>query len=435
MEPEELKEELNHIKSENIRLKKAVEELSILNDIATVISSTLNLDHVIELIVKKCIKHLKVEQGAALLLGKKEEDKDKLFQTLVRKVDSGVESLPFRLDSQLTGWMIKNQKPLLINDLSKDDRFQKVTTDTQIHSLMAVPLQQKGKMIGLLTVFNKRAEEEFTEDDKRLLTIIGSQSAQVIEAVRLYQEEQELIIIHQDMNIAREVQFNLLPKKILTIEGYETAAITIPAKEVGGDYYDFITCTNNRIAFCLGDVSGKGIPAAMLMANLQATLRGQTISSNSPRECIQRSNYLLYNSTESSKYATLFYGILNTQDHQFTFSNAGHNHPFFLSKDRTFTRLTAEGIPLGFLEAFEYDEQTISLKIGDTIVIFSDGITEAMNIKEEEFGEKRLSQVLQKNYELSPQELINVIIDAIHKHTKEASQTDDITLLVIKRIA
>ena len=434
MAPEELQEELNRIKSENTRLKKSVEELSILNEIATVISSTLNLDHVIELIVKKCIKHLKVEQGAVLLLGEKEENKKKLFQTLVRKVASKVESLPFRFDTQLTGWMIRNQKPLLINDLSKDDRFQKVTTDIHIHSLLAVPLQQKGKMIGVLTVFNKKTKDGFTEDDKRLLTIIGSQSAQVIEAVRLYQEEQELILIQQDMNIAREVQFNLLPKENLIIEGYETASITIPAKEVGGDYYDFINCNNNRIACCLGDVSGKGIPAAMLMANLQATLRSQTIFSNSPKECVRRSNYLLYNSTEPDKYATLFYGILNPQDHQFTFSNAGHNHPFFISKDGEFTRLTSQGIPLGFLETFEYEEQTISLKIGDVIVIFSDGISEAMNIKEEEFSEKRLSQVLQENNKLSPKELIKVVINSVHLHTRQAPQTDDITLLVIKRI-
>jgi sigma-B regulation protein RsbU (phosphoserine phosphatase) len=432
MSNQDIDRELDQLRTENYRLRMAVEELSILNEIATAITSTMDLDRVVELIVQKCVKHLKVEQGAVWLLGENEQGAP--LQTMVRKLDSVSNGLPFRLDAQVTGWMLKNQKPLLVNDFLTDERFQITKGENlSIHSLLAVPLQQKGKMIGLLTVFNKRGEEGFTDDDRRLLTIIAAQSAQIIEAARLYLEEQQLQRMQQDMNLAKEIQFNLLPKTVPEIRGYDAYGISIPAKEVGGDYYDFITIEDDKVALCLGDVSGKGMPAALLMANLQATLRGQTMACVCARECLERSNHLLYHSTDAEKYATLFYGILNLKNHMLCFANAGHNNPFLVSKDGKVERLKTIGIPLGFMEEFDFSEHSVSFEPGDTMVLFSDGISEAMNAFEEEFEEERLLQVIKEGSQLTMRDLVDEIISAVSKYTGDTPQTDDMTLLAVKR--
>lgn len=425
--------ELNRLRTENLRLKMAVDELSILNEIATAISSTLEVEEVVELIVDKCIKHLKVRQGVVMLLD--EKDKNKAPDTIVREFDqSDDQKLPLRLNTQLTGWMINNQKPLLSNDLKNDERF-KIKSDeiSSIESLLAVPLHLKGRMIGLLTVFNKRGETGFSEDDKRLLTIIGAQSAQVIESARLYKEEQEYLKYQEDMNMASRIQQNLLPKKIPDIPGYEASGISIPAKNVGGDYYDFIPIHSSQIAFCLGDVSGKGTAAALLMSNLQATLRSQTISSTCARDCLEKANNLLYHSTDSEKYATLFYGILDSEKHKLAFTNAGHNYPFLVCSDGTVERLKTIGIPLGFMENFEFSEHTVSIKPGDVLVLFSDGISEALNAQEEEFEEERILEIILGNRDAAPEELIEKVIAGVRDHAGNEEQSDDMTLLVIRR--
>ena len=230
------------------RLKISIQELSILNEIATAITSTLSVDKIIDLIVTKCIKHLHVEQCAVMLLNK--ENKIAPFQTMIRRADVSKFTLSFKLDSQLTGWMIKYQKPLLINDFERDERIQvKDQADFAIYNLLSVPLLYKGEMIGVLTVFNKKHKKEFTSDDQRLLSIIAAQSAQVIENAKLFEDEQKYLILQEELNTAKEIQINLLPKEPPGIEGYDFSAINIPAKEVGGDYFDFIKITESKSKF------------------------------------------------------------------------------------------------------------------------------------------------------------------------------------------
>lgn len=414
------------------QLRAAVQELSVLNDIATAISSVNELDQVIDLIVLKCVKHFGVEQGAVMLLD--EQDMDKPFQTMVRQADSGNEVIPYHLGIQLSGWMLQNQKPLLVNDFQHDDRFTSWPDDSfPLRSLLSVPLRLQGEMMGLLIIFNKRDEQGFTIEDQRLLSIISSQSAQVIENARLYQEEQELIRMEEDLKVAYEIQVNLLPKSNPDIPGYDIAGISIPAKEVGGDYYDYIKINDQRWAFCLGDISGKGVPASLLMANLQATLRSQSLFGHSCSECLERSNLLLFQSTDLQKFATLFYTILDTEQNHIEYSSAGHNPPFLFSKDREIKQLKVGGPILGFQANSRYSEETIPFDPGDTLVLYSDGITEAMNADEDQFEPERLEEVIRSNHTLSSQELIDSIVESVRDFTGNTPQSDDITLLVIKR--
>ncbi len=266
-----------------------------------------------------------------------------------------------------------------------------------------------------------------------MLSIIAAQSAQAVESARLYGEEKSLKIIEEELNFATDIQTNLLPKINPKIDGFDIAGKSIPAKEVGGDYYDFIPIDKNKNAICLGDISGKGMPAAMLMANLQATLRGQALFSSSAGECLSRANKLLYRSTDLQKYATLFYGILDTIENTFHFSNAGHNPPFLIDSAKKVTRLTKGGTVLGFMEDYQFEEDSIKLNASDSVIICSDGITDQLNKKDKEFGADRLLAILTENLKSTADTLIEKVFEAVKSFAKEVPQSDDITMVVIKK--
>jgi sigma-B regulation protein RsbU (phosphoserine phosphatase) len=332
--------------------------------------------------------------------------------------------------------MLKNQEPLLVNNLKEDERFKDlVDKTTPIESFLSVPLRVKNKMQGILTVFNKRSNEKFSSNDQKLLSIIASQSSQIIENARLLEEERNLRMMQEEMRVAKETQINLLPKEFPIINGYQIAAKTIPAKEVGGDYYDLIQIDDNRFAFCLGDVSGKGMPAAMLMSNLQATLRSHTVSNNLCKDIISVSNQLLYNSTDPTKFATLFYGIINLASNEIVFCNAGHNNPLLYTDNKNIVELKTGGIMLGCLPDSDFEDEKISIKKNDVIVIYSDGISEAMNESEEEYGEERLSELISNHLDKSPDKIIENILSDVEMFVGKASQWDDMTLMIIKRDA
>ena len=420
------------LEEENSKLKSSVQELSVLNEIATAISSTLTVKDIVELIVKKCIKHLNVEQCALMLLDKKRDSQN--FLTLIRKADESKVDLPFKLDSQLTGWMILNKSPLISNNLSNDKRFSLGHPgESIIKSLISVPLLMKGDLIGILNVFNKKDGCEFTHEEERLLSIIGAQSAHVIENARLYEAGKKLEFMQEELERAAEIQKNLLPAKLPLIDGYDFYAVNIPAKEVGGDYYDFINVNDNLLAFCLGDVSGKGLPAALLMSNLQATLRSQILFGLSCRQAISRSNLLLYQSIDAAKFVTLFLGIIEHSTNKLKFCNAGHNYPILISNDGEIKRLKEGGIILGCLPNFPYSEGEIELRDGDMLFVFSDGITEAMNSKKEEYGEEQLIEELLIIKNNSCREIAQKILMSVKTHIKDEPQYDDITLLIIKK--
>jgi sigma-B regulation protein RsbU (phosphoserine phosphatase) len=425
----------SHLKSleqENRRLKAAIEELSILNDIATTINSAVSLETLIEKIVHKCIKHLGAVQGTVTLLESHKQNSP--FRTMIRSTDTSRDVLPYHLDTQLTGWMLKNKKPLLINNFQDDDDFQTVHSDDYpIKSLLSVPLILKGRLIGSLNVFNKRAEGGFTEGDKRLLTIIATQSAHVIENARLLEEQRILQLMQEEMRLACKIQMDLLPSDAPVIAGYDFAGRSIPAKAVGGDYFDFIQLDENRIAVCLGDVVGKGMPAALLMANLQATLRAQTEKLLSAEECIKRSNMLMFKSTDIDKFVTLFYGILNCNENMLCYCNAGHNYPFLFSEGGDHKRLTVGGLVLGALEEFDFKQETVPFHPGDTLLIFSDGISEAQNEEGEDFGENRLAEVVAGIKDSSAVQVIDTVMEAVCDFTGDKPQFDDMTILVVKR--
>jgi sigma-B regulation protein RsbU (phosphoserine phosphatase) len=425
--------ELKRLEEENQRLRRALEEVSILNEIAMAVSSTLSLDRILDLVVQKSLKHLKAEQGAVLLLDEKKEDKP--FQTMIRGWDTSTHNLPFRLDTQLSGWMLKNRQPLLSNDFSRDNRFFTASNEPlPVRSLLCVPLILKARMIGLVSLFNKKSAEGFSQEDQRLMSIIAAQSAQIIENARLLKEEQQLIKMQEELRLAYEIQTNLLPENPPKVKGYDIYGKSIPAKTVGGDYYDFIPVDDNRLAFCLGDVSGKGMPAALLMANLQATIRGQAVLDLAIPEILANANRLLFQNTSSEKFATLFFGILDHKNHELTYSNAGHNYPLRITENNRLETVKEGGIVLGCLESFSFPESKLSFEINEILVLYSDGITEAVNEQGDEFGEDQLSELIFKNQTRPARDIVEIILREAEQYAGNLPQTDDMTLMVVKRI-
>ena len=424
-------ENLRLLQAENQRLKRAVDELSVLNELAGAIGALKTSDEVIRKIIGRSLRAVDAEQGIITLV---EEQPDLPTKTLVRASVSSSEHDPFHIDQALLGWMVLNKKPLTVNSPASDERFHGLQWDDSIRSVLCVPMLVRSLLRGVLAVYNKKDGEGFTEDDQRLLAIIASQSAQVVENARLYEEEQALIRMHHELKLASQIQMDLLPKEAPKFPGYDIAGATFPAGTVGGDYFDFIPLSEHRLALCLGDISGKGLPAALLMTNLQASLQGLTISGNSVRDCVAGLNRHLYKRSGPEKFATLFYATVDTMSHELTYCNAGHEPPFLLTEEHDPIRLREGGTVIGVGNGFEYEQSTIRLKPGDVLVVYSDGVTEAMDLDKEQFGEEKLRNLITENAAMPAGKLIEEILRAVKEHSAEAPQHDDITALVVKRV-
>lgn len=418
------------IQDEVRRLRRAVEELSILNDIARAISASLNAEEIMQALIRKSIRAVNAEQGVITLV----EEEQKSMKTLIRTMVSTAGAPAFHMHQALIGWMHLNKKPLSVDEPANDSRFRGVQWDANIKTVLCVPLIVKSELRGVLTVYNKKDGQSFTTEDQRLLAIIAAQSAQVVENARLIEEEKLYIKMQQEVGLAAKIQLDLLPRNNPGLHGYDIYARTIAAQSIGGDYFDFIPMSDGRMALCLGDVSGKGLPASLLMANLQATLRGQTLVAQQPSECLLRSNKLLFESTSPEKFATLFYGMIDVKHHSIHYSNAGHDWPFHIGKDNSIQRLKVGGLMIGLIQQATYEDQEIPIQVGDILVIQSDGVSEAMNSSNVQFGEERLQNLLIENRDRSAEEIIDIVIKEVRKHAGAHPQSDDITMMVIKRI-
>jgi serine phosphatase RsbU (regulator of sigma subunit) len=420
----------HRLEEENQRLKRAVDELSVLNELATAIGALNNSEEVIRKIISRSLRAVSAEQGVITLV---DEEPNQPMKTLIRTMVSSSEHGQYHFNQTLLGWMILNKKALLVNDPPSDERFRGIAWDGSVNSVLCVPMLTRSTLKGVLTVYNKKGGKGFTEDDQRILSIIAAQSAQVVENARLYEEERNLLKMQQEVKLASQIQADLLPKKFPSLSGYDIAGATFPARTIGGDYFDFISVDEHKLAICLGDVSGKGLPAALLMANLQASLRSQTYNGNSVKECIARCNHQLFQSTSPEKFATLFYGILDTQNHTLTYCNAGHELPFLISGSGEPVRLNEGGTMIGIMDGFPFEEAVVAFQPGDMLVSYSDGVTEAMNEIKEQFGESKLGDLIKENVGVPAEKVIEEIIKAVRTHAGEAPQYDDITALVVRR--
>lgn len=420
------------LQEENARLQRAVHELSVLNDLALAIGGLKNSNDIMQTIIHRSLKAVGAEQGVITLV---EEEEGLAMRTLVRTMERKHRDTRFHLDQQLLGWMHLHKQALSLESPSTDERFRDVHWDPAIHSLLCVPLMVKSLLRGILTVYNKTGEVRFSSEDQRLLAIIAAQSSQILENARLLESEKTLQRMQEDLRVAARIQQNLLPQCPPDVPNYEIGGTTLPAQEVGGDYFDYFPISDSRFGLALGDVSGKGLPASLLMANVQATLRGQALWAESAAECISRANRQLYLSTESDRFVTLFFAVLDVREHRITYCNAGQEPPLLMGADGSFQRLTMGGPLLGVCETARYEEATLSLQPNDILLAYSDGFSEAVGPEGNMFGEQGILAVLQSHRAVEVPDVVAALLHSTATHSGTAPQNDDRTVLAVRRRA
>ncbi len=235
------------------------------------------------------------------------------------------------------------------------------------------------------------------------------------------------------VRMAAIIQRDLLPQEPPRIPGYRLAGQSIPAQTVGGDYFDFIAMDDSRLALCLGDVSGKGLPASLLMANLQAAVRSQVLACASVTECLRRTSTLLFRSTDPGKFVTAFFCVLDPVRHELRFSNAGHNPPLLFRRGKEPERLEAGGPVLGIFDATDFEEASCGLDSGDLLVVYSDGISEALNVAGDEFGEEGIIAVVNRARGGTAAEVMEAVTNAALEFSGDRLQLDDMTMIVLQR--
>jgi serine phosphatase RsbU (regulator of sigma subunit) len=296
-------------------------------------------------------------------------------------------------------------------------------------------LGRDSRLLGLLVLGQRQSEEPYSDEDKRLLDSVANQAGVALENIRLAEKMAERLEAERraarEMEIARQVQSKLLPQKAPALATLDYAGTCIQARAVGGDYYDFLELGRGRVGFVLADIAGKGMSAALLMANLQAHLRSQSaiLVQDLPRS-LRSVNRMFYESTEPSNYATLFLGIYEDATQRLRYANCGHNPPLLLRRESV-ERLAATVTVLGLFEEWECAVAEAQLNPGDVLAIYTDGIVEAMNAQQEEFGEARLVQTLRQNRHLDAASLLEAVVAGVQQFAG-GEQGDDLTLLVAR---
>ena len=424
------------LRREVARLRRSVEELSVLNDLAAAIGGGRDAEAVMQTVLQRSLHAVGAEQGAIMLIDEPAAGQDgEPARTMIREAVTSAGREALHLEQHLLAWMVRHRQPLVVNAPREDPRFRGVVWHPDVRSLVSVPLMVRGRLTGALTVFNKQAPGGFTDEDERLLAILGSQSAQVIENARLVEEERALIGMREQLRVAATIQAALLPAAPPVVPGYEVAGRSLPSEAVGGDYFDFLSLDDERVGLCVGDVVGKGLPAALLMANVQATLRGQARWIGAPGEGLARASALLHASTDRRAFVTLFYGVLDTRRHALRYANAGHNRPLWLAGEAPAAELEGGGLALGLVPAASYAEGEVDFAVGDLLVVFSDGVTEAMSPEREPFGEERLAAVIEGARGAPAEAVVARVLEAVRRHADGAPQSDDVTLLAVRRTA
>jgi serine phosphatase RsbU (regulator of sigma subunit) len=297
---------------------------------------------------------------------------------------------------------------------------------------LLLPLRTGSEVIGFLGLSHKEDYEDFHPEELQLLMTLSDQIAVSIQNLSLLEENLVKRRMEEELKLARSVQMKFLPQELPETPGLKVEAKSTFCLEVAGDYYDVVAIRNDRTLLAVGDVSGKGAGAALIMANLQASLRAYVGLGLRLDDMVARINELIYANTDIDQYITFFVGIYNTQDHSLTYVNAGHNPPFVLQKDGQIRMLETGGLIIGALAEQKYQQETVQLSEGDLIVIYTDGISEAMNAADEEFGEERIMKVVQDYRETDPRTIINQLIDAVDQFRGETLAGDDLTLVVAK---
>ncbi len=298
-----------------------------------------------------------------------------------------------------------------------------------------VPLVSQGELIGLINLGPRLSEQEYSADDRKLLNDLASQAAPAVRVAQLARQQQaearERERLEQELQVARLIQQTLLPRELPKLGSYEVAAYYQPAREVGGDFYDFVYFDDDRVGFIIGDVTDKGVPAALVMATTRTLLRAAAERLESPGKVLERVNDLLYPDIPARMFVTCLYAILDLKEGCLRYANAGHDLPY-RRRDDGVDELRAIGMPLGLMPGMEYEEKEVRIKSGETVLLYSDGLAEAHDPDGEMYGFPRLQETI-GNY-AGPDLIDNLLQNLADFTGPEWEQEDDVTLVTLTRL-
>lgn len=342
----------------------------------------------------------------------------------------------FRISSAVRDQVLEKHESVLVRDTRADDAFRerRSIVEQNIRTLMAVPLQTRDRIIGLIYVDSPSLVREFTKDDLSLLTVMANVAAIRIEQSRFVEAEKQRKVMERELEQAAEIQRQYLPAVAPVVPGLDLAGHNAACRTVGGDYFDFFVYPDGRVAMVLGDVSGKGMPASLLMMGLQARVQ---VLFNEPEDlgdAMSRLNRLTAAHIPDGRFITLFLSILDPATGELLYANAGHNPPLIVRADSdAVDKLPGGGPVLGIIPAITYQQLRAKLNPGDVLAIYSDGVTEAASPQDEEFETEHLGEAIRANMAQPASAILGEVLEALAKWTHGAPATDDITLIVARR--
>lgn len=400
------------------------------------ITSRKPLQELLDQIISSSKKLLNTDAASLLLFNK--EEKILYFHTIAGGTASSLKSKPLMIGEGIGGSVAEKKEALIINDCYNDPRFNKSfdsATGFKTKNMICVPMMNNGELIGVIQAINKKGDNNFDREDLQLFEALASQCAVAIENAHLIELEIKAEQNKTEMETAWKIQQRFLPAKIPLVKGCEICIKLKPAKEIGGDYFNILKIDEERTLFFIADVTGKSIPAALIVSTLYSFFEIYFILNKSNFELVkfvEAFNKFLLQSTTADKFATAWFGLYNSSTKKLLSVNAGHNPAYCLrAKEKEIQKLSAGGLMLGSLD-FPYSSEEIKFNKGDTIVFYTDGIPEAMNDKEEEFGDEKFEIFLSENKTLSPNDLSKLVFDEIKKFRNGFEQSDDITLGILK---
>ncbi|MFN8484590.1 MAG: SpoIIE family protein phosphatase [Anaerolineae bacterium] len=412
--------------------KRAV-QLSAISEVSRQVAAIVNLDELFSRVVHLIQASFGYDFVQILTL----QDDNLLFRASTGELHETrrADSYTIPLGQGITGWVAAEGEPILANNIAEEPRYI-LDPERQLHatrSELAVPLKIEERVLGVLDVQSNRVGA-FDKDDLFVLKTLADQIAIAIQEARLYQEALARQRLEQELVLAAEIQASLLPEHVPVIPGYEVAAFWRPALEMAGDFYDFVTLTEGRWGFVIADVSDKGIPAAMFMAATRSMVRASVLGRRPPVEAITRANALILRDTRADMFVTLCYCVLDPSTGQLIYVNAGHMPPLiYRARADRAEYLSSKGIVLGAIEDIRLEEKVVTLRPGDVLALYTDGVTEAITLEEVDFGEERLADVIRRCHAQHPSEIIGSIVSAVTEYVGDAPQHDDFALIVIKR--
>lgn len=418
-------------KRENTQLP-AETKLRLMMELARKISSCLDLDDVLNLIIDMVKSFVDYDAAGIYIIERTGKYKRVIAQTS-RGYDEDRSNtcMCMKVGDGIVGWVIKTGSGAIVPDVSTDSRYISGRSSTK--SEVVAPIRANGKVIGAFNLESDRLKA-YSKYDLEMLMFFANEAAITIEKARLYEALMEKQRLEAELAVARSVQQSLLPTSDPLFGHFEISGLNNPTSEVGGDYFDYIKVTENRLGVVIADVSGKGVPAALIMATFRASLRGQVCSECPLSSTFYQMNELLRQNNFLDQFVTACYLDLDKTSYKFSYINAGHNRPVILHQDGSYEMLSEASLILGLFPRQSYEHYIHYTKPGDIILLYTDGITEANppGSLEEEFGIERLVEITQKYKHFSSAEIAKAIFKGVREFSGNAPQNDDCTILVIK---